>query len=513
MSKKRSSHQHDSPEKYIRTRTRNLPIHECYINPGWDEGGMALIIVSRMHKTGNLTFGSYQVDLYCLGVKDTFWRFNVLPDDLEYIKDQYAGFTATGEPLIQADYALVHNIIYGAEAYADELGFKPHKDFALTQYILEEDDDKVEYIEIEFGMNGRPAVMLGMERYPPGVFNILDRSAGPGNYYVIGEDENVIKGPDTEDDTDTEEEAADNQGQPKPMNQDMMNLTQERLMNFLGEQNFESFEDVEEFLEKNLTGKKIDEIIPPKKGRRSNADKADDLMYEAYQSEPEDGINLAEQALELDPDNSRAYNYLAQTETVPAKAYVLFEKAALTEEKKLGKDFFKENAGHFWVMTETRPYMTALAGMAGCLTSMEKTGKAIEIYKKLLKLNPSDNQGVRYELSGLYLKNKKFESYKALYGKYEDDCAAPWLYNHAYYLYMTEGKGSGFTKALEKAYDANPHFINALAGKEELTDLPVEMVVLGSLEEAALYLLQHGPMWLENKELFLSVLDFERKKK
>ena len=55
-----------------------------------------------------------------------------------------------------------------------------------------------------------------------------------------------------------------------------------------------------------------------------------------------------------------------------------------------------------------------------------------------------------------------------------------------------------FSKVLQKAYNTNPHFINALAGKEELTDLPVDLVVLGSPEEAALYLLQHGQMWLEN---------------
>jgi len=152
---------------------------------------MAMIIVSRKHTTGSLTFGSYQVDLYCLGVKDTFWSFNALPDEMEIIKTQFSNFFG-GEELIKVDYPLVHNIIYGAEGFAGELGFSPHKDFALTQYILEEDDDKVEYIEIEFGMDGRPAVMMGMEQYPPEVFKILDKNVGPGNYYVSGEDENTL---------------------------------------------------------------------------------------------------------------------------------------------------------------------------------------------------------------------------------------------------------------------------------------------------------------------------------
>lgn len=60
-----------SPESYIRQRSRTLPIGECRINPEWETGGMAEIMICRRHSNGNITFCLYMVDLYCLGIKDT----------------------------------------------------------------------------------------------------------------------------------------------------------------------------------------------------------------------------------------------------------------------------------------------------------------------------------------------------------------------------------------------------------------------------------------------------------
>jgi len=42
--------------------------------------------------------------------------------------------------------------------YAEELGFNPHKDFNLVKNILEEDDEHIDLMYIEFGLNGVPAI-------------------------------------------------------------------------------------------------------------------------------------------------------------------------------------------------------------------------------------------------------------------------------------------------------------------------------------------------------------------
>lgn len=150
-----------SPEKYVKTRARTLPVAECYLSKNWQEYGLAEIVVARKHGTGNITFGVYLVDTFALGVKQTFYNFNVAPSKFEeMIEKMKLNRESDNEEFEKTDYVTVHNIIFGAIAFAEEYGYKPHKDFSITKYILEEDDDKTELIEFEFGKDGRPFLIL-----------------------------------------------------------------------------------------------------------------------------------------------------------------------------------------------------------------------------------------------------------------------------------------------------------------------------------------------------------------
>ena len=85
-------------------------------------------------------------------------------------------------PLEECTYEIAHNIIYGAIAYAEDLGFSPHSDFKIASYILEEDDDEIELIEFEFGREGKPCFVSGPYDNVQKIVNTLDRSVGNGNY-------------------------------------------------------------------------------------------------------------------------------------------------------------------------------------------------------------------------------------------------------------------------------------------------------------------------------------------
>ncbi len=141
-----------TPENYIKTRARTLPLDQCFVNAEWKETGLANVIVTRKHTNGNLTFGVYLVDMYALGTKDTFFYFNQPLSVINKI------FSSTD--FVQLDYVLAHNIIYGGNVYAEDHGFKIHKDFAkLTQYILEIDDERVPLIDLVFGKDGKPVII------------------------------------------------------------------------------------------------------------------------------------------------------------------------------------------------------------------------------------------------------------------------------------------------------------------------------------------------------------------
>lgn len=55
-----------------------------------------------------------------------------------------------------------------------------------------------------------------------------------------------------------------------------------------------------------------------------------------------------------------------------------------------------------WGDIDNRAYMRAIQYRADLYADEGANRKAIELYRLLLKLNPNDNQGVRYTISGVY---------------------------------------------------------------------------------------------------------------
>lgn len=175
-----------SAENYIRQRARNLPIYKCFINEEWEDIGMSEIIVSRKHINNNVTLCFYLVDKDCLGIKDSFCKFNIPKYEMDEIIDSLN----ENMPMIEVDYSLVHNIIHAAWEFSEEIGFKPCKDFvSITQYMLEEDSEDIPIIEIGCGdEHGRPVYTRGPNDSDARVcqiINQMDKTLGKGNYTVI----------------------------------------------------------------------------------------------------------------------------------------------------------------------------------------------------------------------------------------------------------------------------------------------------------------------------------------
>jgi hypothetical protein len=172
-----------SPMKYVTTgRARLLPIKECWITPNWEDEGLITIIVARQHSKGNITFATFLVDKYCLGLKDTTVIFSRPYEEYcEILVQMFQPYI--GKQLI--DYTLAHNIIYGAIAYAQDLGFKPEKDWAMSQFILEDDTEDIELMELEFGKDGKPCFINGPYDNVGKIVSKLEASVGKGNFEVV----------------------------------------------------------------------------------------------------------------------------------------------------------------------------------------------------------------------------------------------------------------------------------------------------------------------------------------
>ena len=172
-------------EAQIRTRARNLPIHQCFINKDWEKSQKAIILIVRKHTNGNITFGNFFVDLKLRGIKDCTYMFNESPLRLDEVRKRYADIHE------ECDYNLVHNIMYDALEFAEDYGFEPHKNFKTAQYLLEEDTEDIPMIEIPLGENGIPVLEIPYGEQCLSEITTLTKTAG-SDFRIVRLDENGV---------------------------------------------------------------------------------------------------------------------------------------------------------------------------------------------------------------------------------------------------------------------------------------------------------------------------------
>ncbi len=184
MAKKKSTNkpQQISPANYIKQAARKVPIYECVINEDWEESGLSQILVARKKQNGNIIVGAYIVDTFCLGLKNTLFYHNMTEYEYEQHKKRVA--KATELDWVKISPNTCFNIIYGAVEYAEDLGFAPHKDFSITEYILD-DVETLEFEDIEFGRDGKPRYISGPYDNVSKVVAKLKKAVGEGNFEVI----------------------------------------------------------------------------------------------------------------------------------------------------------------------------------------------------------------------------------------------------------------------------------------------------------------------------------------
>src|SRR5271165_6961048 len=161
--------------------------------------------------------------------------------------------------------------------------------------------------------------------------------------------------------------------------------------------------------------------------------RAQDIMYDAWEEpSPRKRIALAHKALDVSPLCADAYVLLAEVAAGSIEeARDYFTKGVNAGELALGAKGFREYAGHFWGFLETRPYMRARAGLAHTLLKLGDEDGAISHFRQMLRLNPNDNQGIRYSLAGCLLRRDEAAALNELLAEYAGEGSAFWLYTRA----------------------------------------------------------------------------------
>ncbi len=177
----------------------------------------------------------------------------------------------------------------------------------------------------------------------------------------------------------------------------------------------------------------------------------------------------------------------------------LLRKAVEAGKHDLGKDWETKYEGVCWGVEETRPVMHAMAQLASELRWDDQLDEALELCHKLIKLNPNDNQGIRYDLAACLYEAGQDDELEKLLAQYPDDPAAELKYTRALYYFRKDGRSSRASEALHKAFKANIHVPVFLS---DIVDMPEEVpdrIGIGDDTEAVAYAMEYCYLWTDTE--------------
>ena len=234
--------------------------------------------------------------------------------------------------------------------------------------------------------------------------------------------------------------------------------------------------------------------------------RAQSLVWDAWErSTARSRIALARKALALSPVCADAISLLADEAKTPEEARDLYARAVEAGELAIGDEGFSEYAGHFWGVLATRPYMRAKSGLAGLQRKLGDEASAIAQYRDLLRLNPGDNQGIRYILAAILLEREDVTALRELLDSYGNEWSVHWLYTNALLAFREgagregagrEGAGAGrrAAKLAKEALSNNPHVPDILSGAQPPVVL-TDYVAVGEPSDATHYVAEFGAAW------------------
>jgi len=277
-----------------------------------------------------------------------------------------------------------------------------------------------------------------------------------------------------------------------PVNPMSMESTMQDIHRLLDEQDFENEDEINAFMNKLMKSGPIPHHQP-----ETDLERAQELMYEAWEVGAPSAISMAKKALKISPDCTDAYVLLAEEDARDIiEARDLYQKGVDAGERVLGEAVFSEDKGHFWGIIETRPYMRARFGLANVQWMLGYRDEAISHLQEMLRLNPGDNQGVRYVLvHWLLLLEERHAQLEQLFSDYEDDVGVDLTYSQALYAYRREGDSRQSRKHLKEAVRWNKHVPDFLLQRKHPSFEQSDYISMGGEDEAMMYYGVAVPEW------------------
>lgn len=155
--------------------------YEAYIEKDWEAIGLGMLLIVRVGDDGIADLAGFLVDSLCLGVKDAFFEGDLVAAELQaYLDEQIPDdFRERIHP------ACARKLIDGAVAYAEGLGFAPHREYRKARRILSGVDAGLCPRDFTYGSDGRPCYVRGAdddEERVNRICGILEAKFGPDGF-------------------------------------------------------------------------------------------------------------------------------------------------------------------------------------------------------------------------------------------------------------------------------------------------------------------------------------------
>ena len=227
-----------------------------------------------------------------------------------------------------------------------------------------------------------------------------------------------------------------------------------------------SIEEMNALLASQVHGKTLNDPAPAE----TATERAQDLCHQAEEARSRRELQLLREALRLDPNCADAYILLARRESDPAEAEKQYRQATEAGRRSLDEAAFKDPGYPFWGVMESRPFMRAMAGLCDVVGMQGRIQESAELMREMLRLNPGDNQGIRYRYVPRLIELDQLDAAREVIESkdYRDDICAMWDFAAALIAFK-QGRHADADLLLKRAVARN-RFVAPLV--LEVTPMP-----------------------------------------
>lgn len=225
----------------------------------------------------------------------------------------------------------------------------------------------------------------------------------------------------------------------------------------------------------------------------TDLERAQDLVYEAWELPAPERSERALRALVLSPRCADAYLLLADGAPSARERLQLCRQAIVAARAAMGDSF--EAGEDLWKRLSNRPYLRARSAYARALWDQSELEAAAQEIHELMKLNPGDNLGLRYLLLPLLIQLGQKSEAEALLRHWSGEPSPEWDFNRALISYWRRGSSRAADNHLRKAMGRNPHVAAYLLGLNPVPHRLPDAITFGHEDEAIDYAARAHGAW------------------